>query len=132
MGVAPVQAWLAAVVSRPNVFDGHALLSQPEFTLRLVTREDDVCKLFDLLANRGVGGLTHARCAVSRTAGDGDQDVLLRPFALIDDLTQLVEVDLELRCAVPERGAIICDGRVGTFSEFDQFFSRAVEAVVES
>ena len=89
-------------------------------------------ELLDLLADGGVGGLTNARCAVSRAAGDGDQDVLLRPFALVDDLTQLVEVDLELRRTVPERRSVIGDCRVGTLSELDQFLSRAVEAVVES
>jgi hypothetical protein len=35
-------------------------------------------------------------------------------------------------CAVPEGRAIICDGRVDTLSELDQFFARAVDSVAES
>ena len=42
-------------------------------------------------------------------AGDGDQDVFLRPFAFLDDLAQLVEVDLELRRTMPESRAVIRD-----------------------
>ena len=131
MGVAAVEAGLAAVISCAQLLDRHAPLAEPELPLRGAAREDDVRELFDLLADRRVGGLPHARRAVSGAASDGDQDVLLRPFALLDDLAQLVEVDLELRRAVPERRAVVGDRWIGALAELDQFLARAVEAVVE-
>ena len=60
MGVAAVEAGLAAVISRAQVLDRHAALADPEFALRRTARENDVGKLLDLLADGGVGGLANA------------------------------------------------------------------------
>src|SRR5690349_18604663 len=102
VGVAPVETGLAAAVPCAQLLGRFAPLPEPELPLRWATGEDDVRKLLDFLSDRGIGRLPNARCAVAGAAGDGDEDVLLRPVAFADDLAQLVEVDLELRRAVPK------------------------------
>ena len=72
MGVAAVETGLAAVVSRPQFLCVHAPLADPELTLRRTAGKNDVGELFNLLANRSVGGLSDAGRAVSGAAGDGD------------------------------------------------------------
>lgn len=122
---------LTAVISRAEFLDGHPPLADPEFPLRRATRKDDVGELFDLLADRGVGGLPDARRAIAGAASDGDQNVFLRPVAFVDDFAQLVEVDLELRRTKAQCRALIGDCQVGALIQLDQLLARAVKAVVE-
>ena len=129
MGIAAVETRLAAVVAQPELINGDRALAKPELTLRLTACEDDVRELFDLLSQCRVGGLTHTGCAVVGTTSYSDQDVLLRPIALAENLPQLGEINLELSSAVGKRGLIISYCGIGALAKSDQLLASTVKAV---
>jgi hypothetical protein len=75
----------------------HQLTVGQCIVLRPVHGADVVLEVLCALRQVGeVGGLTQALGAIVGTARHGDQDILLCPIALAEDLPQLGEIDLEL------------------------------------
>ena len=109
MGIAFVETRLASVIAHPQIFKRQATRTNSEFTLRRAARKYDLCELFKLLADHHVDGLSHFGCTVVSSTGRGDQDVLLRPFAFINHISQLPDVDLEMCRAVAEICAVSGD-----------------------
>lgn len=87
-------------------------------------------ELLDFLANRCIGSLAQSGCTITRPTGYRDEDIFLCPFTLVKDLSQQVEIDFELRCAVPESRLIVNDRLVSTLAELDQLLACAVKVVI--
>ena len=77
-----------------------------------------------------IRGLPDARRAVGRTARHRDQDILLRPSAPGENLTQLLEIDLDLIGSVAQRGTFIGHARVSLLAQPDQVRTSAVETIL--
>src|SRR3954463_9021761 len=118
MGIAPVKAWLSAVVTLAELVDGQATASGPEFTLSWAAREYDVREFLDLLPYRRICCLPQPRSTVAGSARPSDaapapppppprhsdENIGLRPIAPPQYVSELVEIDLKLGGAVGEGG----------------------------
>lgn len=102
-----MEAGLQARKTLDDVVARERPLTEPEFALRRRARENDVRETLDLLAERRIGTIPDTRGAVIASPGDRDQHVVLRPGALLVDLLQFVERDLELGRSVRERGPAV-------------------------
>ncbi|MCS9082143.1 hypothetical protein N0694_25505 [Pseudomonas aeruginosa] len=66
-------------------------------------------ELLDFLANRCIGSLAQPGRAITRPASYRDENIFLCPFTFVKDLSQQVEIDFELCCAVPQSCLIVND-----------------------
>src|SRR5690606_19336040 len=131
-GIAAVHAGFAAAIALAQLLDAVGPLAEPELALRCTAGENDMCKLLDFATNRCICRLPHPAGAVSGSASDGDQDVLLCPVILLEDLAKRLEADLHLRRAKLERRPVIDERWVGLPAKPHQFFARAVKPLLVS
>ena len=97
MGIAAVQASLRSIVSARKLDRAERPLTSPEGALRWRTSKDDACQAFDLNADgfERSTGIADAGRAIRTARCDTDEDVALRPVALLNRLLEILNSHLE-------------------------------------
>jgi len=81
-----METWFGSVVPIAELLCRYGALPEPEFSLGGTARKDDMGELLDFLPDGRICCLPEARGSVSGGAGDGNQNVLGRPLALVNHL----------------------------------------------
>lgn len=105
-------------------------MPKPKISLFQAAREDNVCRLFDLLSQRPIRGPLDARGAIG-SSSDRDDDVVTGPFDISVRLKEIFEGNLELRAAMSQCGFVIGFGRISAPPEPDKLGGRASKLVIE-